>query len=190
VSHPHQFLVDLAHFLPVATAAQLLRHYFAGNVEALRRALRAAQGKGFIELSTELVRPWSHTGEPIVTLKAGDPALAAGPIAYQASQRWNAAPVPMLVVRGTATLAALHGGMVCTIATGHLSHELAIAEIFLTKRLGDPAFEWSLVHARPGAGILPDALAGSMAFEVIGRYGSASVAAKISLGGSMNLELW
>ena len=186
----HAFLIDLARNLPVATGAQILRHYFAGNVEALLRALRAAEAKGFIEISTELVRPWSHTGEPIVRLNAGEPFPPASQIAYQASQRWSGTPVPTVIIRGTATLATLHGGTVRAIATGHLSHEIAIAEVFLTKRLHDPAFGWSLVHARPGAGVLADAVAGSLACEVVGRYSGASVAAKLTLAGRINLELW
>jgi hypothetical protein len=189
VKAPHQFLVDLAHFLPVATGAQLLRHYFGGNVEALHRALRAAKAKGFIEISTELVRPWSHGGAPIVRLKAGEPVLSAGQIAYQASQRWSPAPLPTLVIRGTASLATLHGGNVRSIVTGHLSHQIAVSEVFMNQRLQEPAFEWTLVRARPGA-VAPDAIAGSLAYEILGRYSGATVQAKLTIGGSLNLELW
>jgi hypothetical protein len=184
------FLFDLGNFLRVASREQLLRHYFRGNDEALRRALRTAQAKGFIQISTELVRPWSHPGTPIVRLQAGEPCLPAGQIAYEATQRWSAPVIPMLVIRGTATLATLHGGMVRTIASGHLSHEMAITDVFLTKRLNDPTFQWSLVQARPGTGVLPDAIAGGLACEVVGRYSRASVAAKLSLAGTMDLELW
>jgi len=60
----------------------------------------------------------------------------------------------------------------------------------MSKRLSDQNFEWSLVQSRAGNGVLPDAIAGSLACEVIGRYGNASVAGKITLAGSMNLELW
>jgi len=187
----HPFLIDLARFLPVATGAQLLRHYFAGNVAAFRAALRAAQAKGYIELSTQLGRPWSHTGKPLASFQAGERVLSAEQIAYQASQRWSDSPVPMLIVRGTASLAMLCGGTPRTIASGHLSHELAIAEVFLTKRLHEPTFEWSLVHARPGAGVLPDAIAGTLACEILGRYSGASVQAKLTLEGRFNLlELW
>ncbi len=186
----HSFLMDLVRFLPVTTGKQLLRYYFAGNVQAFQRALRAAKAKGFIEVSTELVRPWQHTGKPIATFYAGECARPAGPITYQADRRWSGAPIPTLVIRGTASLATLQGGSVRAVATGHLSHEIALAEVFMIKRLADPSFEWSLVGARPGTGVLPDAVAGSLACEIIGRYGSASVAAKLTLAGSMNLEVW
>jgi hypothetical protein len=168
-----------------------LRHYFAGNVEALRNALRAAQAKGFIEVSTELVRPWQHSGTALAIFQAGDPALSAGQIAYQASQRWSGEMVPSIIIRATAQLTALHGGKVRAIASGHLSHEIALAEVFLAaKRQSDPDFEWSLVHARPGTGALPDAVCATGAIEIVGRYSGASVAAKLVLAGSMNLELW
>jgi hypothetical protein len=184
------FLIDLARFLPVATFEQLLRHYYHGNAEALHRDLRAAKAKGFIEVSTELVRPWEHFGTPIARFQVGERVLPAGHLAYQASRRWNSAPVPTLVIQATTTLAALQGGSVRAIATGHVSHELAVTELFLNKRLHDSSFEWSLVHSRPGTGVLPDAVVGSLAFEVIGRYGNASVAAKLTLAAVMNLEIW
>lgn len=175
-------------FFPVATGAQILRHYFAGNVAAFRRSLRAAKARGFIEVSTQLVRPWRHSGAPIIRLGAGEPILPAGPIAYQANRRWDARPTLTLVIQGTARLATLHGGTVRTIASGHLSHEIAVAEVFLTKR-ADPTFEWTLIRACPGA-VAPDAIAGSLAVEIIGRYSTATTAAKLTLAGSMNLELW
>jgi hypothetical protein len=99
--------------------------------------------------------------------------------------------VPSVIVRATARLIALHGGEVSAIANGHLSHEVALTEVFLaTKRPLDPDFEWSLIQARPGTGVLPDAICASGAIEIVGRYSGASVAAKLVLAGSMNLELW
>ena len=120
----------------------------------------------------------------------GERVLPAGQLAYQASQRWSNAPVPTVVIRATTTLAALQGGTVRAIAAGHLSHEIAVTEVFLSKRLQDPTFEWSLVHSRPGTGVLPDAITGTLACEVIGRYGNTSVASKLTIAASMSLELW
>jgi hypothetical protein len=188
---PHAFLRDIARFLTVASFEQICKHYFAGDAERLRSVLRSAKAQGLVEVSTELLRPWQHDGTPLARIQLGGNSIAAGRIAYQARNRWSPTIVPTVVVRATAKLATLCGGEVHTIARGHLSHSIALSEVYFLKKANEhPDMEWSLVSVKPGTGSLPDAIAGSLAIEIIGRYSGASVAAKLAIASSMSLEVW
>jgi hypothetical protein len=97
----------------------------------------------------------------------------------------------MLTIRGTAKLTALCGGELRHVVLANLSHEVALADIFLfSKRRDDPNFEWTLIQARPGLGAMPDALTADAAIELIGRYSGSMVSAKIAIAANCKLELW
>ncbi len=187
---PKPYLNDLARFLPLLTGEQICHRYFGGNFGKMLRSLRKDAATGHITLSTELVRHRIESDLAIVSIKSGRAIPNANQIAYVASKRWSEVVSAQLVVRGTATLAAIYGGEVHPVATATISHECALAEVFLTKRQANPDFEWSLVHARPGMGALPDAITATGMIEVVGRYNGNSVAAKLELAATANLELW
>ena len=79
--------------------------------------------------------------------------------------------------------------MIRPVVMANASHDLALSEVFLAKRLQNPSFEWNLVHAKPGSPC-PDAICAAGFIEVIGQYSGASVAAKLSLAAAANLEIW
>lgn len=172
------------------TEEQALREYFDNNLAKMRRALRAHEAAGLITLSTELVRPRIVDG-PLAILKPGDPLPSSHHIAYLAERRWSELLFPTLTIRGTIKLTSLYGGEHRAIAAGHLSHEIALADVLFSKRRhSNPDFEWTLVHAGPGLGTMPDAVIADTAIEVIGRYSGAMVSAKLDISATCNLELW
>jgi hypothetical protein len=187
MSFAHQYLKDLSQLYGL-TKRQLLA-YFNGRSDAMRNALRAHQAAGLITISTEFVRGRSRAERPIVSLRAGELPPCAEQIAYQGRQRWNEDIEPTIIIRGTAKLFALYGGEVRPLVTANISHDLALSDVFLTKRREDPAFEWNLVHAKPGSPCL-DAVCAAGFIEVVGQYSGVSVAAKLSLTATANLELW
>lgn len=185
-----KFLVDLARNLPVLTGTQALREYFGNNLAKMRRVLRAHEAAGLITLSTELVRP-RIVDKPLAILKPGDHQPSSHHIAYLAEKRWSEFLTPTLTIRGTLRLTSIYGGEHRVIVAGHLSHEIALADVFIYKRHhNSPDFEWTLVHAGPGSGPMPDAVVADTAIEVIGRYSGAMVSAKLAISATCNLELW
>src|SRR5438132_12562349 len=103
----HPALRDLGR-LGVATVTQLRDRFFDGDDDAVRTVLRVARDGGYVELSTELIRPWSHDGKPLADIHVGEPLPSAGPLAYQVRhRRWSPQVVPTGIVRATAKLTAL-----------------------------------------------------------------------------------
>jgi hypothetical protein len=186
----HQYLHDLANPLRVLTQAQLLDHYFHNARDKMLRVLRSHRAAGLITISTELVRGRREVLRPITIIKAGELPPSAEHIAYAGRQRWSEAIAPTVIIRGTAKLAAYYGGEVQSVASASLSHEVALTDLFLRKRLADPDFHWTLVQAKPGAGPLPDAISAAGGLELIGRYNGSTVSAKLAIAASINLELW
>lgn len=182
------FLKDLA-AVSAMTGAQLLREYFGGDRAALRNALRQARASGFAEVSVELVRPRTTTA-PIAVVGPGDPKPNPGQIAYAASRLWSDDFTPSLVVRGTAQLATLCGATPRSIVTGHLSHEIALTDVFLEKRRTDPAFSWTLISPTAARGGRADAVSCAAMIELVGRYSRASVAGKLALSAGATIEFW
>jgi hypothetical protein len=187
--NPPNLLEDLVFRFHVLTQAQMLK-YFGGNKKAMLRFLRAQTSAGSIAVSTELVRMRQGAEKPIICLKSGELPPSAEQITYLARQRWSGTLTPTIVIRGTAKLAALYGGEARTVVTAHLSHDVALADVLLSKRELTPEIQWLLVHSRPGGGPLPDAIAASGFIEVIGRYNGAMVAAKMELAAEKNIEFW
>lgn len=185
----HPFFHDLARFLPAVPSAIARQRYFAGDTEAMWRALRTAEARGLVEISGEMVRGHYAT-EPIAIVKAGETPPPAGRIAYEGNQRWSEDVSPRIVIRGTAKLCAFFGGEERVIASAHLSHDLALSNVFLLKRLSEPTFEWSLIRQTSRSGVLADAVSATGYVELVGRYSAASVSAKLTLAGTANLELW
>jgi hypothetical protein len=184
---PNQYLEDLAQYLPALKGSQALA-YFGGSMAAMRRALRRDEARGLITITTELTRK-HQTLKPIIVIKPGDPLPSVQQIARLSHERWFEDLNPTLVIRGTAKLCAIYGGEIRTVVTANLSHDLALADVFLSKR-SDPDFEWRLVQSRPGTGALPDAVTANGIIEVLGQYNHASIAAKLSMSGRINLEIW
>jgi len=183
------FFKDLARFLPAVPSATIRQKYFSGDANAMWRALRTAEARGLVEISGEMVRPHFAT-EPIAIIKPGETLPSAGRIAYEGNQRWSETVSPRIVVRGTARLCAFFGGEERVIASAHLSHDLALTNVFLQKRESDPTFEWRLVRQTSRSGVLADAVSTSGYVELVGRYSAASVSAKLTLAGTAHLELW
>jgi hypothetical protein len=186
-----KFLKDLAQFVPGLTGAQALKSYFNGDAETMKAFLRAQQAEGMIRLTTELVRERRHSNDPIISLRCGEAGPSAYKVAYAASQRWTEVINPVLIIRGTAKLQTIYGGEPNTIVTANLSHEIALTDVFLSKRQQQgPEFVWHLIHSRPGMGALPDAISAGAWIEVIGRYSGSMVAAKLEIAARANLEIW
>jgi hypothetical protein len=181
------FLADLAR-LPLLTGAQALREHFDNNLPKMHRVLRAREAEGFITFSIQLVRPRIVDG-PLAILKPGDKLPSSHHLAYLAGRRWSEFLTPTLTIKGTAKLYAMYGGEHRAIVAGHLSHEVALVDVLLSKR-HSPDFEWTLIHARPGLGAMPDAVVADTAIELIGRYSGAMVSAKLGISATCNLELW
>ena len=184
-----KLLLMLARRLTAITGPQALKFLFDNDGEAMRRALRAHQAEGFITISTELVRA-RVTSDPIAVIERGGELPSPHRIAYESAQRWSREILPTLILRGTLKLAALYGGEVHLVVAGHVSHEVALTDVFFSKRSQNPAFEWTLVHAAPGAGALPDAIAADVAIELVGRYNGKTIAAKLGISATHRLELW
>lgn len=182
---------DLSRFLSVATEGQLLTAYFGGNRAALERAVRRAKARGLIEVRVEMVR-LRDTQAPIAVLRPGEAPPRSEQVAYLASQRWHDSLVPTVVIQASAKLAALAGGTSSLVASGHVSHEVAVTEIFLKKREADSAFSWSLISQCGPRGGRVDAVAGSggLLVELVGRYSGGKVALKMELAGTGILEFW
>lgn len=181
---------DLSRFLSVATEDQLLA-YFGGDRAALTRAVQRAKAQGLVRVSVEMVR-LRDTQEPIAVMRAGETQPRSEQVAYLASQRWHDSMVPTVVIQATAKLAALAGGKPALVASGHLSHELAVTDVFLRKREADPTFVWSLISQGGARGGRVDAVSGSggLLLELVGRYSGGKVAMKMELAGSATLEFW
>lgn len=187
---PKPYLGDIARFVPLMTAEQICRAYFNCNWVKTLRQLRKDADSGLVSLSTEFTRGRVLSGSALASVQCGEPNPHPGHVAYLASQLWSETMTPQLIVRGTMKLNTIFGGEPQTIATASISHECALAEVFLSKRMQDPTFEWTLVQARPGGGVLPDAVTATGMIEVVGRYNGDSVAGKLSLSATANLELW
>lgn len=187
---PHnKLLEDLARFLLGITGPQALRAYFNGNRAALRRFLRTCKAAGLIDTKIELVRQRQQSETPIVSLRKSEPIPDAEKIAYAANQLWLNEVIPVLVIRGSAKLHTIYGGIHTTL-TGNVSHDLALTDVFLAKRLDDAEFTWQLVQSKPGNGSLPDAISADACIELIGRYAGSTVAAKLEMSAQTNLEIW
>ncbi len=182
-----KFLHDLARFIQVMSVDQVARAHFNGDRAIAQRALENAKAKGLIAVTTELIRP-RETSEPIAVVRPGEPPPSPEHVAYVARTRWSESETPTIVARATTKLCAFLGGERHGIS--YVSHQIALAEVFLQKRAIDPQFEWSLVRQTSLAGALPDAIAAGVMIELVGRYSGATVAAKIEMAGSATLELW
>ena len=183
------YLEDLAAFLPAMTGPQILRNYFDGKLHDMRRALRRHEAQGLITISTELLRARQNAGTPIIAIKHGEPLPTVRELAAAARGRWLDVNKPILVVRATTMLSILANGKPHTAARLSVSHDIALADVFFSKR-NNPQFTWQLTHACPGHGALPDAVSAEGAIEVLGQYNGAALAAKLTIAGRMNLELW
>lgn len=181
----HQLLRQVS----AVSGAQALRHCFNDDPASMQRNLRAQLKAGLISVSTELLRNRDTSG-PIVVIERGAGLPSPHPIAYEAARRWSNNIRPELIIRGTLKLAALHGGVPHAAIAGHASHEIALTEVFLTKRSQDPSFGWTLVQSAPGNGALPDAISAEAAIELIGRYNGTTIAAKLGISATHRLELW
>lgn len=122
-------------------------------------------------------------------MRPGDDQPRPGAIAYRAESLWGDLQ-PVVVLSATAKLRALYGGEAHSLFSGHLSHEIGLTGIFLSQRQSNPDFEWTLINSKPGSGSLPDAVAGDIAFELVGRYNGQTVGAKLSHSASYILEIW
>ena len=187
---PSPYLSDLARFLPLMTGEQMCRWYYAGDHKEMLRDLRKDAAREMISFSTELIRERTESDGAIVSIKSGQANRNPHQIAYLAAQRWSDRVTPKLIIRGTVKLASIFGGEVHTVAKATVSHECALADVFFSKRMTNPEFEWDLVRVRPGNGALPDAVTTTGMIEVIGRYNGNAVAGKLSLAATANLELW
>lgn len=186
----NKYLIDLARFVPVLTGPQMVRAYFQNSTEQMRRTLRAHEAAGLITVSRELVLPRVTDG-PLATINGGQQRPCPHELAYRAEKLWRGSALPTLVIRGTAKLSALYGGEFREVIASNLSHEAALTAIFLfSKRASNPDYEWTLVVAKPGTGMLPDAIAADAAIEVLGRYNGATVTAKLGIAAGCKLELW
>jgi hypothetical protein len=181
---------DLASFLPALTMPQALKEYFDGNREAMTRFLRAAKANGSIVITTDFVRHHENSALPILRIARGEPLPSASKIAYAAAKRWCDFVEPVMVIRATGRLVASYGGEPRISLSAQVSHDIGLSQVFCHHRHLDRDFEWQLVSSKPGAGALADAIAGDLAIELLGRYGSSQVAAKLQLAASANLELW
>lgn len=179
----------LARRLTAVTGAQALGFLFKNDAQAMRRALRIHKAAGLITISTELTRTRGLSG-PIAVVERGGALPSPHRIAYEAAERWGSEILPTFIIRGTLKLAALYGGEVHTVVAGHASHEVALADVFFSKRAQNPEFEWTLIHAAPGGGALPDAISADAAIELVGRYNGATIATKLAISATRRLELW
>ncbi len=184
-----KYLVDLARFVPVLTGPQIVQEYFSGSNEAMRRAMRSHLASGLIICSTEIIRPRSVVG-PLLTVAPGQRHPSSHAIAYLAGKLWSNSLQTVLVVRATDKLMALYGGQRRALVSTHLSHEVALAGVFLFRRAHSPSFEWDLIRSGGDRGALPDAVSADAVIELIGRYNGTTVASKLGLAAECKLELW
>lgn len=189
-SAEEKFKQHLAQCYTAITEEQASWHYFEGNVQRVKQILQRWRDRGLIDFSVELVRPRQNSATPIQILRVGQVAPSPHKIAYVASTRWVDCLVPTLVIRGTATLRTLYGGVAKDAITAHLSHEVALTDVFLRKYQENTDFTWELVRSRPGLGPQADAVSANGSVEIIGRYGASSVRAKLELIAQTNLEIW
>lgn len=183
-----QLFRDLSRQFRVITQEQLMNAYSFKSLREVRRFIRESSAADLVGTSLAMLRP--RELRLLASIKVGETGPSAGAIAYRASTLWAESLQPVLIIYGTAKLAALHGGELHSVATANLSHEVALTELFLSKRLSNPDFEWKLISSQPGLGAMPDAIAGDTAIEIVGRYNNATVSAKIALSASYPLELW
>lgn len=179
---------DLARQLKVITEVQALKAYSWANIHAFRRFLRDYERDGLLTKTTTFARE-RNVEVCLATVRPGDDMPSQHAIAYRAATLWGDLQ-PVVVLSATAKLRALYGGESHTLVSAHLSHEIALADIFLSKRQSNPDFEWTLTNSKPGSGSLPDAIAGETAFELVGRYNGGTVGAKFSIAATYTLELW
>ena len=126
---------------------------------------------------------------PIATITVGAPLPSAERIAYEAHKRWHDSFYPTLVVRGTVKLHTFYGGEPRNIVAAHLSHQLALTDVFLQKRAINPHFEWEILSCKPGE-VRADAVSMGVMIELVGQYSGSVVAAKLEISVRSNLELW
>ena len=179
---------DLARQIKVITEAQALKEYPWPNIDAFRRFLRGYERDGLLMKTSANARE-RDVEVCLATVRPGDDMPSHHTIAYRAAMLWGDLQ-PVVVLTATAKLRALYGGESHTLISAHLSHEIALTDIFFAKRQANPDFEWTLTNSKPGNGSLPDAIAGETAFELVGRYNGSTVGAKLSIAATHTLELW
>lgn len=170
------------------TVPQVTLAYFGGDCGRAQRAISNASARGLTKVTTELVRP-RRTVTPIAVIRPGEVAPSAEWVAYAGNQRWSDSFAPMRVVHATVELVSFVGGEKHVIPSGHLSHEVALTDVFLLKRSVTPNIAWRSVEASV-RGVRPDAVSGEVMIELVGQYSGASLSAKMELSGIAILELW
>lgn len=179
---------DLARQFKAITEAQAFKSYPWASIHAFRRCLRDYERDGLWAKTTAIARE-RNVETCLAIVRPGDDMPRPNAIAYRAQSLWGDLQ-PVVVLTATAKLRALYGGECHSLISANLSHEIALTDLFLSKRQSNPEFAWTLINSKPGNGSLPDAVAGDVAFELVGRYNGQTIGAKLSLSATYTLELW
>lgn len=151
-----------------------------GRAAALRRVKRL-ESKGWVLVLNGLAHPELPLGRPVITWTPGETAPPFGPASYQLRSRWTLPPRLTQVVVASSVAGSFFGGAGGRVPrTSELTHDLALARIFIRLQKSDPkrascwASEASLFERGEGRGDkLPDAMIKTRGGKVAVEFGGA-----------------
>jgi hypothetical protein len=192
--------------VPILSVSQVARTWWGEAlhpVEAARNRLRALEAQAFVHTISFPVHPEVPLAHPLFAWFPGQPEPDFGALAYRAQARWARPPVFQTFAYATRKAAAHLGGFGGSRPdANHATHDMHLANVFLLKRLHEPASAQSwesedTVRAERSDydDKLPDAIVtdpAKIAIDFVGKYPKTKLEAfhRYCERERMGYELW